>query len=528
VPNVATDPDLPTNTLSFALLSGPAGATIDPASGRLSWTPTESQGPASYTLTVKVSDNGEPPLSITNQLAVTVREVNTPPALTVPGAQVMDELTTLTVTNTALDADLPTNTLTFSLVSAPANVQLNPATGVITWTPTEAQGPTTASIRVRVADSGTPPMSDTKEFSVTVREVNTAPSLTVPSPQPFDELTTLVVTNAVLDTDLPTNRLTFSLVSAPANVQLNPTTGVITWTPTEAQGPTNATIRVRVTDNGTPPMSDTREFTVTVREVNTAPSLTVPGPQTLDELATLVVANTAVDADLPPNTLTFSLVSPPANVQINPSTGVITWTPSEAQGPSTNTVTVQVTDKGTPPLSDTREFLVTVREVNLPPVLAAIPDQTIVEGFSLVFTNVVTDPDLPTNTLTFSLVAPPAGFTIDPVRGILTWTPSPAQVSSTNHITVRVTDNGVPARTDEQSFAAAVVPVPALRLATDGEEVRIYWPSAAPGFVLQSAVDLRPSIDWRDVTDAVGQVGDDRVVTNRTADSPQFFRLKRP
>jgi hypothetical protein len=67
-----------------------------------------------------------------------------------------------------------------------------------------------------------------------------------------------------------------------------------------------------------------------------------------------------------------------------------------------------------------------------------------------------------------------------------------------------------------------------LRLTLVGEEVRIYWPSAAPGFVLQSAVDLRPSIDWRDVTNAVGQIGDDRVATNRTADSPQFFRLKRP
>jgi hypothetical protein len=178
-------------------------------------------------------------------------------------------------------------------------------------------------------------------------------------------------------------------------------------------------------------------------------------------------------------------------------------------------------------MSDTREFTVTVREVNLPPVLAAIPNQTILEGFSLVLTNVVTDPDLPANILTFSLVAPPAGFAIDPIQGILTWIPLLGQVPSTNRITVRVIDNGVPTHSDEQSFAAAVVPVPSLRLATDGDEVRIYWPGAAPGFVLQGAADLQPPIDWSDVTNAVGQIGDDRVVTNRAADSPQFFRLKR-
>jgi hypothetical protein len=206
---------------------------------------------------------------------------------------------------------------------------------------------------------------------------------------------------------------------------------------------------------------------------------------------------------------------------------VITWTPTEAQGPTNATIRVRVTDNGTPSMSDTKEFTVTVREVNLPPVLAAIPDQTILGGFSLAFTNVVADPDLPANALTFSLVAPPAGFAIDPVCGIVTWTPSPAQIPSTNAITVRVTDNGVPARSDERTFAAAVVPVPSLWIATDGEEVRIYWPGAAPGFVLQSAVDLRPPIDWRDATNVVGQIGEDCVVTNRAADSPQFFRLRR-
>src|SRR5213078_4751471 len=57
--------------------------------------------------------------------------------------------------------------------------------------------------------------------------------------------------------------------------------------------------------------------------------------------------NTAADEDLPANVLTYQLVSPPTGASID-SSGVITWTPSEAQGPSTNTFTTVVTDNGTP------------------------------------------------------------------------------------------------------------------------------------------------------------------------------------
>lgn len=81
----------------------------------------------------------------------------------------MDELTSLRITNTATDVDLPSQTLTFTLVSNPAGVSLDPVTGVLTWTPTEAQGPSTNPIVVRVTDDGTPPLSHTRTFTVTVR-----------------------------------------------------------------------------------------------------------------------------------------------------------------------------------------------------------------------------------------------------------------------------------------------------------------------------------------------------------------------
>src|SRR5439155_7614640 len=110
--------------------------------------------------------------------------------------------------------------------------------------------------------------------------------------------------------------------------------------------------------------SDTKSFTVVVTEANSAPVLTVPTAQTVAELSTLTVTNSASDSDLAANTLTFSLVSAPAGVNLNPSSGVLSWTPSQAQGPSTNLITVRVTDSGAPPLSDTKSFTVVVTEAN--------------------------------------------------------------------------------------------------------------------------------------------------------------------
>ncbi|HKI64047.1 MAG TPA: Ig-like domain-containing protein, partial [Burkholderiales bacterium] len=52
----ADDVDLPDDTLTFTLLDGPAGATLDPSTGLFSFTPTEAQGPGSYSVSLSVKD----------------------------------------------------------------------------------------------------------------------------------------------------------------------------------------------------------------------------------------------------------------------------------------------------------------------------------------------------------------------------------------------------------------------------------------------------------------------------------------
>lgn len=73
----------------------------------------------------------------------------------------------------------------------------------------------------------------------------------------------LVITNAAYDPEGP---LTFALgAGAPFGATITPD-GIFKWTPTCAQGSTTNLIRIWATDSGTPPMSNSISFTVTVPE----------------------------------------------------------------------------------------------------------------------------------------------------------------------------------------------------------------------------------------------------------------------
>ncbi len=74
---VATDADIP-HTLTYSLGDGaPEGVAIDPRTGRLTWTPSELQGGAEYSITVVVTDNLGAAAETT--FTVTVLENDKPP-----------------------------------------------------------------------------------------------------------------------------------------------------------------------------------------------------------------------------------------------------------------------------------------------------------------------------------------------------------------------------------------------------------------------------------------------------------------
>ena len=433
----ASDPD--PGPLTFSLGAGaPAGATIDPATGRFTWTPTEAQGPGVHTVTLIVTDSGAPPQSDSETIRITVNEVNEPPDLADPDPLSGPELTPIGTQLAATDPDLPSNDLAFALGPAPAGVSLS-ADGLLAWTPTEAQGPTTAVFQVSVSDGAA---TNTRSVTVEVFEVDAPPVLSAPPIQTINEGSLLDIHLAATDPDLPTQRLDFALAAPPpAGLTLGPS-GNLQWTPDETQGPSTQSIAVVVRD--TTGLADTAQVLIVVREVDSAPTLGPVANGAIDEGDTFSLTPTATDPDLPAQSFAWRLAAGPATAGIDPATGRITWPTTESDGPGTGRFTVVVHDSTG--LADTQSFDVAVAEINQPPVLAPPADSTIVEGELFDLGLVGTDPDLPAQALTYSLTAGPTGSTIN-AAGRITWPTTEADGPGAAEFSVRLEDDAGAATT---------------------------------------------------------------------------------
>jgi len=80
---VANDSDIPPQTLSFSLTSGPTNATINANTGAFSFRPLASQADTTNLFTLKVADNGTPSLTASQSFNVIVNPL-AQPALSSP------------------------------------------------------------------------------------------------------------------------------------------------------------------------------------------------------------------------------------------------------------------------------------------------------------------------------------------------------------------------------------------------------------------------------------------------------------
>lgn len=184
-----------------------------------------------------------------------------------------------------------------------------------------------------------------------------------------------------------------------------------------------------------------------VTRTNRPPVLEAVADWSLKEGETLVISPVARDPD--GDSVVFSLgADSPSGMVVHPYTGKITWVTGEGSGPKSYPVVLQVLDNGSPRLGATRRFSVTVSDENSPPILASISDRTVREGELVLFTNQVSDPDLPRQHLVFSLgTGSPSGATLDPSTGVFRWIPNDSQGGLTYQFQIQVRDDGSPSLT---------------------------------------------------------------------------------
>ena len=292
--------------------------------------------------------------------------------------------------------------------------------------------------------------------------VNHPPVLAPIANQTVYEGTKLTVQASATDPDA-NQTITYSLAAgAPSGATIGPQSGLFTWTPDAYAGSGTYSITVVATDNGSPPLSDSTSFTVNVLPVNHSPNfLSIPA-QIVERTQPLQVkiGDYVSDPDVPAQTLSYSLApGAPAGASVN-GTGVFTWTPSDTTQITVYSIGVTVTDSGSPPLSALQTFTINVVPFNHPPVLAAIPTQTVNEGSQLTVEVTATDPDLPVQTLSYVLgPGAPAGAAIGVLSGVFTWVPDPYSGSGTYPVTIIVTDNGAIPKSDSTTFTINVLPL---------------------------------------------------------------------
>jgi len=363
-----------------------------------------------------------------------------------------------------------------------------------------------------------------------VAQPNIPPVLDTIGNKVANESSLLTFTATATDPN-PNQALTFTLEpGAPTNASIHASTGVFNWIPSEEHGPGSYSVTVRVTDNGTPAaMSDTETFAIQVNEVNNAPALAAVSDETINEGSSLNRTNAATDSDTPPQRLIYSLdPTPPAGMSINPTNGVLTWTPAETQGPGTYLITVRVMDDGEPALSDTETLSVFVSEVNAAPVLSPIADRTNYAGTTISFAAIASDDDVPANLLAYSLLAgAPEGASIDASSGAFTWTPTSQQSPSTNAITAQVSDNRAPAGSDSHTFTIVVLSGPRVsEISVSGGVVTISW-NSEPNKIyrVQFKNDLHESA-WSNLGDEVTAIGSTTSATDESGiHSQRFYRV---
>ncbi len=206
---------------------------------------------------------------------------------------------------------------------------------------------------------------------------------------------------------------------------------------------TDTTVTVRTTSSQGGLVTAGSRFTMGVP--SRAPLFTAPVVTNYaqNEATTLTVQFTATAQDVGATITGYALnAGAPSWASLNPTTGLLTLTPTYGNGSNTPfvfTVTATSSNGLTTPLSITD----TVHIVDRPPVFTQVlPNSTIKNDSLFTFTYKATDPDAG-QTLTFSLVSVKPTPTVAPSitsAGVFTWTPSFADINKTDTVIVQVSD----------------------------------------------------------------------------------------
>jgi hypothetical protein len=460
---LANDTDVDGNLVpaSVTVTDGPANGTaaVNPATGAITYAPNLNFN-GTDTFIYRVTDDGSPlpVLSASASVTITVQAVNDAPVPQADSA-ITDEDIPVIVNVLANDSDVDGQPVPASvIVTSPATngqTAVNPATGAITYTP-NADYNGSDSFEYQVADNGSPlpALSARAVVGITIKAVNDAPRL-VDDIATTDEDTPILVDVLANDVDVDGLPLpgTVNVVDTPENgsTSIDPATGAITYTPNADWNGVDS-FRYQVSDNGSPlpQLSSVATVTVTVNAINDAPRTDADSAITKEDTSVTVdvLANDSdIDGNLVPGTVSVVVLPSNGVAEVDPSTGAITYRPSQDFN-GEDSFEYSVTDDGSPEpvLTTTETVSITVQAVNDPPVPLTDTAET-EEDEQVTIDVLANDSDVDGNLVPASvrvIEGPAHGtVTINPANGAVTYTPT-QDYNGTDAFVYQVSDDGSP------------------------------------------------------------------------------------
>ena len=402
------------DSLSFAIAGDPTHGTVDLVNDVATYMPNANyNGPDSFTFTV----NDGTVASAAAEISVTVTPINDAPIAN-PGAATVDEDGAVEITLTGSDVDAG-DSLSFAIAGDPTHGTVDLVNEVATYTPNaDYNGPDSFTFTV---NDGTV-ASAAAEISITVNPVNDPPAVTDDG-SPGDPYLTVdedsgpsapleVLAN---DSDADLDPLTLTAASSPngaVSILAGDTT--LSFAPNENfNGSTTISYTVSDGHGGT---ADGTAF-IEVTPINDAPVVNA-GSAVVNEDESVDITLTGNDVDAG-DTLSFALVTPPANGTVNIVGNLATYMPvANFNGP--DSFTFEASDGLL--TSAAKSIEITVNPVNDPPVA---DDQLVFvdEDNSIPIT--LTGSDDEGETLSFAVVGGPSHGALQLDGAVATYTPSP-------------------------------------------------------------------------------------------------------
>lgn len=391
-------------------------------------------------------------------------------------------------TVTGSDADAG-QTLSYAIIAGNTGnaFAIDAGTGAITVANAAALDVETTpsfALTVTATDDGTPALSGTATVTITLADVNEAPSIQAQTFAVSENAPNGTPVAAVVatdpDTGAPNATLGFAITGGNTGgaFAIDAASGAISVANSAAVTLANApfALVISVTDGGTPALSDSATITIEVTDQNDAPSFSQPAyafalPEN-SAAGTAVGTLAATDPDAG-QTLSYAIAS--GNVgnafAIDATTGAITVAdPSTLDFETTPsvTLTVSVTDSGTPALSDTATVTITLTDANDAPVAAdaafAVAENS--ANGTAVGTYAATDPDAtaPDNTLAYTITGgnDDGVFAIDATTGVLSIADNTLLDFETTPVfalQITATDGGTPALSDTATVTITLLDI---------------------------------------------------------------------